>query len=455
LNNTVTSTGEKNLIKDPDRFQILRRMWVLMLTGLHTPPKILELVNNDWGFRTRQTRKTGGKPLCRSAIYHIFNNPFYSGWFESPKGSGQWHKGKHEPMVTKQEYDRVQVLLGRNGNPRPSIHTDFPFTGFIRCGECQSMVTAEEKHQLVCTNCHFKFAYRHLKECPRCKTPIENMVNPKIRSYTYYHCTKSKNPHCSQKSISSKKIEDQIDALLSHIHISEHFKDYALKYLRLLHEKESTNRDEDIDVRNRSYKACLQRIDNLIKLKTAPENGDGSLLSNEEYGRQRADLLNEKSRLEELLHDTGHRVTKWLELSEHFFEFASTAREDFTKGDSKTKKRILATIGSNFFLQDKQLKIEAIKPFEILENALTSQDSKKDSIEPDKIVSLYGLNPILTVDDSHLLGGVDDVRTLQHNNDILVNDIYRFFRTVCLSHSFNLSDWWLLYHAPSMDVRNN
>ncbi len=52
-------------------------------------------------------------------------------------------------------------------------------------------------------------------------------------------------------------------------------------------------------------------------------------------------------------------------------------------------------------------------------------------------------------------GVVDNVRTLQHNNDIIVNDIYRFFRTVCLSPSFNLSDWWLLYHAPSMDVWKN
>jgi len=86
-------------------------MWELMLRGIYTPPKILEIANNKWGFRTRQ-----GKVLSRSSIYRIFTNPFYSGWFEYPKGSGNWYKGKHEPMITQEEYDRVQKEFWRLRN---------------------------------------------------------------------------------------------------------------------------------------------------------------------------------------------------------------------------------------------------------------------------------------------------------------------------------------------------
>jgi hypothetical protein len=53
-----------------------------MLTGLYTPPKILEIASTDWRLRTRPMRKLGGKPLCRSAIYKIFTKPFYYGSFE-------------------------------------------------------------------------------------------------------------------------------------------------------------------------------------------------------------------------------------------------------------------------------------------------------------------------------------------------------------------------------------
>jgi hypothetical protein len=51
-------------------------------------------------------------------------------------------------MITEAEYDRVQILLGRNGNPRPQSHLEFAFTGIIRCGDCGRAVTAEEKHQV-------------------------------------------------------------------------------------------------------------------------------------------------------------------------------------------------------------------------------------------------------------------------------------------------------------------
>ena len=84
-------------------------------------------------------------------------------------------------MITEAEYDRVQTLLGRNGNPRPRMHGIFPFTGLIRCGECDGMVTAEEKHQLICGGCRFKFAYRQAKACPRCRTPRHPLrIRPRL-----------------------------------------------------------------------------------------------------------------------------------------------------------------------------------------------------------------------------------------------------------------------------------
>ena len=119
LSNKVRLTGETNVVKDPERFPIVRQMWDLMLTGCYNPTEILTLANTKWGFRTRLARRQGGKELSRSAIYKLFARPFYYGWFEFPPGSDVWHKGNHEPMVTEAEYDRVQTLLGRSGNPRP------------------------------------------------------------------------------------------------------------------------------------------------------------------------------------------------------------------------------------------------------------------------------------------------------------------------------------------------
>jgi hypothetical protein len=227
-------------------------MWDLMLTGQYSPPQILAIANTEWHFRTRQTRKQGGKPLARSAIYRLFTDPFYYGWFEYPKGSGQWHKGSHEPMITEEEYTRVQLRLGAKANPRSITHV-FPFTGLIRCGECGAAITAEEKYQLICSQCHCKFAYRQKDRCPRCTTQIDQMKNPTFLHYTYYHCTKRKDPHCTQRSIEASALERQIDAYLSRIQISPRFRDWALANLHEYHEQEVQKRNEIVHSQQKAY----------------------------------------------------------------------------------------------------------------------------------------------------------------------------------------------------------
>jgi DNA invertase Pin-like site-specific DNA recombinase len=428
LNNTNRLTGENNLIKDPERFPLIRRMWDLMLTGLYSPSRILEIANQEWRFRTRPTRKMGGKPLCRSAIYQTFTKPFYYGWFEYPTRSGQWYRGKHEPMVTKTEYDKVQVLLGRRGTPRPQTHRNFSFTGLIRCGECGSGITAEEKHQLICEHCRFKFAYRGKETCPHCKTRIDKMLKPLFLHYTYYHCTKSRKRSCGQKTISASHLENQIDQYLARIQISQKFKDWALKYLRKLHEQESAGRNDNIEAQHKAYKACLLQLDNLVKLKTSPQNSDGRLLGDDEYSRERIQLLQEKVRLEELLQDSGHRVEKWLDLSEKTFEFACTARERFAKGDPSTKKELLLAFTSNLTLNDKRLFIEAKKPFLIIETAFRGSEGENGRIEPETIGPTQGENHACASTRPRLLGDIDDVRTSLSKQRTLVRKVYQYYR---------------------------
>jgi len=431
LNHTDKITGQNTLIPDPERFPLIRRMWDLMLTGLYTPPKIIEIADKEWGLRTRTTRRTGGKPLVRSTIYKIFTRPFYYGWFEYPNGSGQWFQGKHQPMVTEAEYDRVQTLLGRHGNPRPKSNLEFAFTGMIRCGDCGRAVTAEEKHQAICGNCKYKFAYRKQNICPRCETPIEKMVNPKFLKYTYYHCSKSKRPVCLQKYVSELELEKQINESLARICISKQFKEWAVKYLHELHGQEAASQIEIIQSQQKAYQECTQEIDNLVKLKTASSNADGSRLSDEEYGRRRVELLKMKKGLEELLNNAEQLVEQRLKLSEQTFEFACAVQERFAKGDPKTKKEILAAVQSNLVLMDKKLLIEARKPFFILENILAPETPVIPPIEPEKTKMAYGqITQTLFLRPS-LRGKIDDVRTYMRKAERAAALIYAHFKNEC------------------------
>ena len=428
LNHTDKLTGQNTLIKDPERFPLIRKMWETMLTGLHTPPKILEMANTEWGFRTRPTRRMGGKPLARSAIYQIFTKPFYCGRFEYPVGSGQWYQGKHEPMITEAEYDRVQTLLGRKGRPRPQSRHEFPFTGLIRCGECARMVTADERHQVMCSNCKFKFAYRNRDACPRCKTTIEKMVNPLFLHYTYYHCSKSRRPLCPQKGVTGKELENQISERLAWITISKKFKDWAVKHLHELHEQEKSLQDDIIKAQRKAHQECLEAIDGLLNLKTSPGNKNGILLSDDEYAQRRGKLLNEKAALEKLINDADKRLEQQLKLSEEAFEIACTAQKRFAEGDPNIKKEILTTVQSNLTLKDKKLLFEARKPFLILENAIYPEKPIISPIEPENIVVTQRQNVPSIFMRPCLLGDLDDVRTYLKTAQRAATLIYAHFK---------------------------
>lgn len=429
LNHTDRTTGENILIKDPERFPLIRRMWDLMLTGLYTPPRIMEIANKEWGFRTRRSRKQGDKPLWRSGIYRIFTKPFYYGRFEYPSGSGLWHQGKHEPLITRDEYDRVQILLGRKGNPRPQTQLDFAFTGIIRCGGCGCMVTAEEKHQLICNVCRHKFAYRRRHTCPNCHTAIEFMKNPTILRYVYYHCARSKRQRpCRQGAVRIEALEQQLQDQLARIQISEQFRDWTLAYLPELHAQEISSRKEIVQSQRKAYQDCLRRLDSLVKLKTSPSNLDGSLLSDSEYAQQRTELLHEKARFEELFNAEGNDVDYALKQSEEVFRFACSVQKRFADGDSAAKKQILSTLASNLTLMDKKLKIEAVKPYSLIELSRSGDEDGIKPIEPKKNVVPQRRNDRLTPECPILRGQGDDVRTFQLNKEDLVMSIYRFFR---------------------------
>jgi site-specific DNA recombinase len=405
LNDRSKGKGRVEIVKDPDRFNLIRNMWDLMLTGHYRPLAIREIANKKWGLRTVHCN-----PLSRSIIYRIFTNPFYYGYFEYPKGSGNWYKGSHEPIVTIGEYDKVQFILGRKGRSRPQKH-NFAFKGLIRCGECGAMVTAEQKNQIICSACRYKFSSNNRHNCPKCGIPIEKMTNPKLLRYVYYHCTKKKNPKCTQGSIDTQQLEKQIDEYLSRIHISEGFKNWTLEHLREVTSEEITARESIIASRRKTYDNCLRKLDNLLQLKISPLNTDGSMLSDQEYAKRKANLVEEKIRLEELLNDTGHRVDNWLDIAEKTFNFACNARIWFAKGSNEEKGQILQMIGSNLTLKDKKLCIQASKTLALIEKVVRDIPQTRGTFEPKnngqnkrELEQFYAQNPIVC-------GLVNDVRT--------------------------------------------
>jgi len=106
------------------------------------------------------------KPLHLSRVSFILSNPFYCGLF---RYSGELHEGKHEQIIPKKLFDKVQeVLQQRTHIHRQPQNDPRPFCGLIRCGTCGMAITAERKtkHQKTATPTNMSITAAPEKENP-------------------------------------------------------------------------------------------------------------------------------------------------------------------------------------------------------------------------------------------------------------------------------------------------
>lgn len=382
LNSPAGEKGQKTIIKDPDRFHLVKRIWELMLTGLYTPPQILKIANSQWRFHTRQMARQGGTPLPRATIYRILTNSFYAGLIEY---KGTLYPGKHEPMVSIEDYEKVQRMLGKRGNPRAKQYS-FTYRGLMNCGECGAMVTAEQKRKL-------------LKDTGT------------VKLYHYYHCTKRKEPNCTQGSIEEKELEYQIVEYLRQIEIPTFLYEWAIRYLQGLKLKEKNENQEYLEKQKKALEQCELQLSNLLRLKISTENTGGNLLSDVEFVREKNRLLKEKLHKEQEISQRRSEKEECQELTLQTFEFAHYARLWFKNGDQERRRAVVAALGSNHKLLNRKLLIQANKYLLPLENGLGRLKTDFGMFEPMNFSSLNRQTAPVLSGLSVWRGCVDDVRT--------------------------------------------
>ncbi len=375
----------KTIINDPERFNLVRKMWDLMLTGSYTPPKILDIANNDWGFRTRKFKRIGGNPLSRSGIYKIFTSLFYAGIIEN---AGVQYQGAHKPMITLEEYDRVQMLLGRKGKPRPKQH-DFAFTGAIRCGVCGCLYTAEK---------HKKFI----------KSTGE------VKEYTYYHCTRrTRKVKCDQrKNIPVDDLELKIEKEIEKYTILPEFLEWALEGLNKKNDTEIEDRSKIHETQSRTLLDTQKQLDELTKMRYR------QLIDDDTFLKEKNSLQSQITQLKERLRETETRAEKWLELTEKTFVFATYARAAFLRAGKmgkkglELKKEILLALGKVPIIRDEKLSIDSNDWLVPIKNEYPDLEKKYKRLEltkkPDTKAQTEALDSIRT----NWLAGWDDFRTI-------------------------------------------
>ena len=373
LNDKVSKT----IVRDPERFEVVRAIWEMMLTGLYTPNAIHKRAADEWGLRLRLTRIGKGGPVSRITVYNMLTNPFYYGAIES---AGERLQGAHDPMVTKEEFDKVQSILSSRSRQRPKRLT-FTYSGLMKCGECGASITAENKFKLL-------------------KGTGER------KKYVYYHCTKRRpGMKCAQRVIEETELEQQIVAFLAKLSISEPFLEWTLKVLETFGEDDRQRELKIAASLEQRITNCEREISELLNVKLK------GLIQDNEYLHKKNELVNEslglKQQLERLRTQNGSAINRCREV----FKYAESARGRFEKGSPETKRKILGVVGSNWILKDKKLLIIAQKPFNVIQSFLGTSDGNKAMFEPMNLSLHKHKNPPVTAGLCANLRFLNDVRT--------------------------------------------
>jgi site-specific DNA recombinase len=348
----LNKLDDHTIIPDPERFETMRKMWDMALSGRYSIEQIRKTANEEWGFRTKRMKRIGGEPLSKSVMYKLFRNTFYFGVIDRKvDGVQKRYAGAHKPMITEQEFWRVQKHFG---SPVPKSHgKEFPFTGMMRCGECGAAITAEEK------------------------------LKPSGKTYTYYRCTKNrKGMHCDQKPITASQLDEQFLPILESINIPKPFADWAIRWLRVLNQDETKDRATAHASLQKAYNDVQAKLDKLMDLRLT------DILNDEEYKRQKERLMEEQRSLKERLGDSEQRADNWRERVENVIEFATHANGWFTTGNFQSKRAVVFALGSNFTLKDGIVAFDMQKVWGVFSNAAPKIRNDIHSLELDQFGSI-------------------------------------------------------------------
>ena len=173
---------------DPKRAPVIKQMFEKLAYEQWSGRKVYRWLR-EIEFKTKN-----GKPLVLANIYLILRNPFYYGEFEYPVGGGQWYTGKHTPIIDKELFEKTQSSINEHYISKTESK-EFAFTKLIKCGYCNSGVTADEK-------------FKKLKDGG-------------VNRHVYYFCTNARNIDCKNPAINEPSLISELMGLMDTINLDE------------------------------------------------------------------------------------------------------------------------------------------------------------------------------------------------------------------------------------------
>lgn len=154
-------------------------------------------------------------------------------------------------------------------------------------------------------------------------------------------------------------MEAQAEALLEKLQLAPSLVEWIDRYVAKVGEAEKNKHNSDKRAVKNTLAGVEREIQNLTRAYTR------ELIGEREFVAERNRLSIERAECEKALSAKDDLVGRF-QLFGKLVSFGNTAKKHFAEGTPAEKRAILLAVGSNFLVNDRILRMEAKKPFQLV-----------------------------------------------------------------------------------------
>lgn len=298
---TIGDKGHKIHVINKEVAPLIKKMFELYATGNHS------VVSLEDAMYKLGLRSVNGNRTLQSRIYELLQNPFYYGKME---WNGQVYQAKHEPLISRDLFEKTQTILKRRGKTALSTKHNSLFKSKIFCEGCGGVLSWELQ-----------------------------------KGHWYGHCNNHlKSRHCPKKTyIREEKVEKQIDPVFWKIAPkSEPVLEWIEGIVREENAEEIKSREIEIQRLNGLLGNIRKQKDKYFEATIAKE------VPLEFCERKIAECKAEEAVLESALDKVINQSDEYQELRVIIHDLAFKAKEIYDCANVDEKRLLLSQLFTNF-----------------------------------------------------------------------------------------------------------
>ena len=321
----------KKIVLDKVKAKYIKKAFVLYSKGGHSLKELTDILFEE-GFRSK-----GGGRYYKSSIYKILTNTLYYGLM---KNRDNYYQGIHEPIISEEIFDKVQLVLQGKSQTRRKKHF-FTYRGLLHCEKCGCLLTATTK-----------------------------------KGYVYYYCTNGKG-NCEEhkKYLREELVEKILGNSLNKLKLKPEMVEILYQSAK---EKLNSKRDYKKDI--------VKTLSNQLKQVTTKqerllEGYCSEVISKEAYKKKEQLLQKEEVELKIKIRKIDKKTIRddeTLERIKKLFLRACYAKKEFLQAQKGRKTKTLQNLLWNATVQNRELATVSFeRGFQLIANEPNKDDFEK------------------------------------------------------------------------------